>query len=314
MSKGCIYKFTNKVNGKIYIGKTIDWKRRMCKHKSSAKKPKHYFGRALRKYGFDNFEIEILIDNIPEEKLNELEIEYIRVHKSNNSKFGYNLTLGGEGCSGYKRTAEQLKRITKNHNVSGGGSVYFCNEDQKWLVRGKSPEIKFVGRYFTKKKAEVALALYNTTGKIMPSDIKTRKNGTGSIYKTKDGRFVVKSRQPQKHIGTFDTKAKAEKAMALYNTTGKCMQSDTKIRKRGTGCIIKTRGGRFQAVFKKKNIGTFDTYEQADEALGKIWCIIETSRGVRFQVVYKKKNIGTFDTYEQAAAFEKIWRGSNIAS
>ena len=57
MSKGCVYKFTNKVNGKIYIGKTINWKRRMCKHKSSAKKPKYYFGRALRKYGFDNFEI-----------------------------------------------------------------------------------------------------------------------------------------------------------------------------------------------------------------------------------------------------------------
>ena len=123
---GRVYMFKNKINGKVYIGKTINWKGRERGHKNSAKNPKYYFGRALRKYGWDNFERDCLIDDVPEEDLDDLETEYIKFYNSKNPAFGYNETEGGEGMSGYEFTTEQRQAMsrshTKNHTVEGGGS------------------------------------------------------------------------------------------------------------------------------------------------------------------------------------------------
>lgn len=273
MRTGCVYKFTNKVNGKVYIGKTLDLERRKREHKSRSNNPKYYFGREIKKHGWDNFEIEILIDNISEDKMNDLEINYIRVHKSNNSKFGYNCTLGGEGVSGYNYTSEQCeairKRNTKNHSIPGGGCIFFNKQYDKWQVTSKHPDRRHVGYYYTAEKANKALYLYNRTGEIIPSDTDIRKNNTGSISKLKSGKF--RARCKGTFIGLYFTKGRAEEALALYNRTGECMPSDIKTRRKGTGSIIKTKSGRYEAVYKRKYIGTFDTEADAEAALEKLW-------------------------------------------
>ena len=53
-----IYKFTNKINGKIYIGQSIDIEHRRKEHLRY--KDESYFHRSLMKYGNDNFDFEIL--------------------------------------------------------------------------------------------------------------------------------------------------------------------------------------------------------------------------------------------------------------
>ena len=58
-----IYKFTNKINGKIYIGQTNDIEQRKRGHKSTAFNEKSHdyhcaFHNAIRKYGLDNFDFE----------------------------------------------------------------------------------------------------------------------------------------------------------------------------------------------------------------------------------------------------------------
>lgn len=58
---GVIYKWTNKINGKAYIGKTIDEDRRKYQHIYYKEKLDDYFHRALVKYGVDNFKYEVLI-------------------------------------------------------------------------------------------------------------------------------------------------------------------------------------------------------------------------------------------------------------
>lgn len=91
--KGIIYKITNKVNGKSYIGQTrytIEFRWKQHQHK----KDNTYFHNAIHKYGVDNFNIEILEEcNI--EELNQKEIFYIA--KYDTFKNGYNLTIGGDG-------------------------------------------------------------------------------------------------------------------------------------------------------------------------------------------------------------------------
>ena len=77
---GCIYSITNKINGKIYIGQTIDFKKRKKDHICNANDNKintHLY-ISMRKYGIDYFKFEIIEDNIEESKLNEREIYYIK--------------------------------------------------------------------------------------------------------------------------------------------------------------------------------------------------------------------------------------------
>ena len=99
MKIGYIYKATNKINGKSYIGKTINFKSRKAGHLQCAKKNvSGLFYNAIRKYGQQNFEWTILFkDYCHPNKLNELEKFFIAYYETF-GKNGYNLTFGGDGC------------------------------------------------------------------------------------------------------------------------------------------------------------------------------------------------------------------------
>lgn len=64
-----IYKFTNLVNGKIYIGQSVDIERRLNEHK---RRNEQRIDKAIKKYGFENFNFEI-IELCSPDKLDELE-------------------------------------------------------------------------------------------------------------------------------------------------------------------------------------------------------------------------------------------------
>jgi len=109
---GIIYKWTNKINGKSYIGQTIDEEGRKKDHIKG--KYKCYFHDAIKKYGVENFNYEV-IERIEESKLSEREIYWIEYYDTYNN--GYNLTLGGEGTRGFSHgfTEEQKKKISESH-------------------------------------------------------------------------------------------------------------------------------------------------------------------------------------------------------
>jgi group I intron endonuclease len=56
-----IYKITNSITGKCYIGQAVDIRARLMNHVSASKKNKHVIYKAIRKYGIDNFDCRILI-------------------------------------------------------------------------------------------------------------------------------------------------------------------------------------------------------------------------------------------------------------
>lgn len=95
-----IYKITNKINGKIYIGKSLNIERRWKEHirhsKDEFSKRKPLIHRAINKYGPDNFVFEV-IQECNMEDLNNLEKYYINEYGSNNKEIGYNITEGGDG-------------------------------------------------------------------------------------------------------------------------------------------------------------------------------------------------------------------------
>lgn len=135
--EGIIYCYTNKTNGKKYIGQTIknNYVKRHYRHKYQDVKNETAFSRAIAKYGYDNFTLEILEENIPtNELLSEREIFYI---KELNAKVpnGYNLTDGGEGHRGYKRTPEDIAKTSGPNNHNYGKPM---NPTLKEILREKS--------------------------------------------------------------------------------------------------------------------------------------------------------------------------------
>ena len=106
-----IYKITNLINGKSYIGQSIDIERRFKMHKQTAfnpnKKQYHYpLYRAIRKYGIDKFSFEVLEEcNISE--LNEKEIYYISKYRTH-SQLGYNQDDGGKFAAHYTKLSDGL--------------------------------------------------------------------------------------------------------------------------------------------------------------------------------------------------------------
>jgi len=113
MADKVIYKITNTVNGKVYIGQTTrPLQERFKRHLIEAKNntlPDNYFHRAIRKYGADNFVVEQIDSANTQQELNEKEKYWIKYYDSIDN--GYNTAEGGEGGNTYKgRTVEQMKR------------------------------------------------------------------------------------------------------------------------------------------------------------------------------------------------------------
>lgn len=141
-----VYKATNKVNGKVYVGKTNNLARRKVEHlcKSRCKGSAH-FHRALNKYGLDNFVFEILEEHESGESAYEAETRFIAAFQSSNKRVGYNMTPGGEG----------LREVTPQ-------------ERQRRSLLAKSwtgPRNHFFGRYHTSEaKAKMAEAARKRVG------------------------------------------------------------------------------------------------------------------------------------------------------
>ena len=108
---GFIYRITNKVNGKVYIGQTINsLKQRFHKHINS--EGCKYLHNAILKHGKENFVIEE-IERVSQDKLDEREIYWIKYYNSTDRKFGYNIYPGGNlgNLGNYKLSPQQISEI-----------------------------------------------------------------------------------------------------------------------------------------------------------------------------------------------------------
>lgn len=106
-----IYKITNLINDKSYIGQSVNIKKRFNAHKSAAFNPnnKNYnfpLYKAIRKYGIENFKFEVL-EECEKTELNDKEVQYISQYQTH-SKKGYNQDDGGDQASHYTKLSNEL--------------------------------------------------------------------------------------------------------------------------------------------------------------------------------------------------------------
>ena len=130
LSYGFIYCWLNTINGKRYFGKDsyhegLEGVRKRYKSGVSGIRRRLKRGKqsrliikALNKYGFDNFVLTIVRRCYSLKVLNKAEKHFIRKFKTNvcryGSKFGYNLTDGGDGSSGIIPSKETRKKMSKS--------------------------------------------------------------------------------------------------------------------------------------------------------------------------------------------------------
>lgn len=147
-----IYKITNKINGKMYIGQTIHLQQRWAEHKSKAKElnPTRKLYKAMNQYGIENFSFEV-IEYCEKEDLNEREIYWINYY--NSIENGYNMShiQNLQGKVDYE-TVKQIqyeleytkntnKQIAEQYNVSPtwitlvNEGILWHNESLKYPLR-----------------------------------------------------------------------------------------------------------------------------------------------------------------------------------
>lgn len=103
-----IYQIKNLINGKIYIGQSIDIEKRWSTHRTELKYNNHHnihLQSAWNKYGEDNFEFSVL-EECNFDQLNQREIYWIS--KLNSYKDGYNLTSGGGNTESFSKSVIQF--------------------------------------------------------------------------------------------------------------------------------------------------------------------------------------------------------------
>lgn len=150
LMRGTIYCYTNSVNGKKYIGQTINAKSRKANHKHSAlcysgQDKDSPFHRAIRKYGWENFSYEELETNVDSrEELNDLEAFYIKELKTLVSEKGYNVLSGGGSYPRPKRSEASKEKQSLSRGSLTREDVVFIRESYK---KHSSPKQIYEVRY-----------------------------------------------------------------------------------------------------------------------------------------------------------------------
>jgi len=119
--KGIIYLSECTVTGKIYVGQTIrNFEKRQAQHKKDSEVCDYKFYRAIRKYGWDNFNWAVIVEGVENiDSLNSLEQYWIK--ELDTFKNGYNSTTGGEGYIVSDETRKKLSESLKGEKSPNYG-------------------------------------------------------------------------------------------------------------------------------------------------------------------------------------------------
>lgn len=179
-----LYKITNQLNNKVYIGQTNN-KYRWRQHRYYSKFPektKQYIHYTIKKYGIDNFTYEIIAQSLTQEGANETETILISQYNSCNKEYGYNIMPGGSNISG-KDHPNYGKKVSLETKMKMSISAKGKNT---W-TKGKSSS-----KQGTKLSPEQKMKISQTlTGKVQSKETIEKR-----INKIKNNKINGKKRKP----------------------------------------------------------------------------------------------------------------------
>lgn len=109
-----VYLHRNKLNGKVYVGITSKSPKRRWKN-GNGYCDQSLFWNAIKKYGWESFDHEILYENLTQMEAESLEQQLIAKYRSNDREYGYNLANGGRVNRGYTLSDVTKQRLSTSH-------------------------------------------------------------------------------------------------------------------------------------------------------------------------------------------------------
>lgn len=182
---GCIYMITNLQNGLIYIGQTINFKRRVKEYKYKSRnltpRTKYKIMEEINKYGFENFSFEIIEDNVENTNLDEREVFWINKLDARNPTIGYNSKEGGNGG---KMIPESITKMSES-------SKLFKHTDEEKLKRSKPIFVYENGKLRPYISAKMYADYYSVDKSIISATIRRgiKFHGKYIFYQDKDERM-----------------------------------------------------------------------------------------------------------------------------
>ena len=164
-----IYKITNKVNGKSYIGQSWNIPKRWREHKSKSHYNRNiYLHRSINKYGIENFTFDIIcyFNNTEETQflLNEAECFFIKWYQTNDKTKGYNKMLGGANGKHSEETKKKMSfdRIGNKNAMFG---KHHSQETIKKMIESRSGEKHYLYNKHLSEETKNKLSAANTGDK-----------------------------------------------------------------------------------------------------------------------------------------------------
>lgn len=239
---GVIYKVTNLINGKQYIGQTskLYINNRWCEHKNNARNGKSsYLYNAIRKYGEENFEFKVILKNIPIDKLNFYEQLWIKKFNTKTPN-GYNLTDGGEGTRGFVPWDKGIKRSEKDVAKM---KAYF------------TPEVR---EEMSKRVSGANNPMYGRHGECHPSYGIGRYGNDNPFYgkhHSEQTREAISVAQNHKKVKVAMLDIDTEKVILIfdsYSEAGRYLRDNTEFIKADDSAISKCARGIYKYIYGHK--------------------------------------------------------------
>jgi group I intron endonuclease len=246
---GYIYKITNIITKKCYIGETkksnpyLRWNEHKRKIEQGIGCPA--LQDAVKKYGIDNFKFEVLIICFDEDRY-KIEMEYIKKFNSI-SPNGYNLTIGGEGGGFYgkKHSQETINNISIKMKQKYIDNPELCNENSKrQKIIMNTPEVKLKIREGLKNSEKWKNSIKGNHNKVHTEETKEKIksisknyfNNTENIIKHREtmskslGFNIVQYDMKNNFINKFCSINEASRQTRISRSTiGKVLRQNTNI-------------------------------------------------------------------------------------
>lgn len=200
-----VYKHTSP-SGKVYIGMTKQSVDRRSQN-GNGYNTQRLFWNAIQKYGWDNFEHDILEENLTHDEACEREIYYIHLYKSNIRKYGYNVTSGGDGCRDRGKQIAQIKNgiivnvfsseieATKKLKMSHGAIGNYINDGMEHggYILKIIPFEEYLANKNNESKKDLLIFKNNILQENNRKQISKNKKGRIAVCKySLDGKFIEK--------------------------------------------------------------------------------------------------------------------------
>lgn len=216
MSYGIIYKITNKINGKIYIGQTTkSLNIRLNQHRHNMNKNINLpLYNSMRKYGESNFTYEVIDTAESQEDLDSKEmywIEYLNSYFYSDNSNGYNMTIGGGGISGYEFSDEVRKNMSESRKglLAGDKNPMFGMSGEKNPFYGKTHSEESKSKISNANKGRLLGKNHPNYGKPLPERTKRKISDSRKMKRmglnNPNAKEVIQFTKSGEFIDTYET-------------------------------------------------------------------------------------------------------------